>query len=88
MGAGGLFYGPVAGEKRGKICIIFEDGSKIEICPSDGKVEGGGSVPFEDGSPVGRCQMSEQLVCFHISKARVIIVLLFPPQNHNQTNTQ
>lgn len=74
VGGWGLFYGPVAGEKRGKICIIFEDGSKNEICASDGKVVcgggGGGSVPFEDGSPVGRCQMSEQLVCYHVSRAR------------------
>lgn len=47
----------------------------------EGVQQEGGAVPlFEDGSTGGRCQMSEKLVCYPISKALIRTVLELPPQ--------
>lgn len=47
----------------------------------EGVQQEGGAVPcFEDGSTGGRCQMSEKLVCYPISKGLIRTVLELPPQ--------
>lgn len=69
-GAGGVSTGQWPERREGKSASSLKMVPKMKSVPVMGRLGGGGSVPFEDGSPVGRCQMSEQLVCFHISKAR------------------